>query len=89
MVKKIKTKIKSRTWAILHNILASKRITVPTSALISQKTSGGFSNPYINNWQKNGKIIENLYKINLGCRLMVYLIYIDPFPSAFNLLSRL
>lgn len=63
-----RTRIKLITWAISSIVLISKKVTMPTTVLKSQKTSSCFSNLHVNDWK------EKRRKIGIGT---VYLISCD------------
>ena len=48
LLKKIKTKIKLKTYAILSAISISRKATIPTNISKSQKTIDGLGNFYVN-----------------------------------------
>lgn len=52
MLKKIRTRIKLRTWAISSVISVTKKVTTLTNALKSQKTSDSLGDFYVNNWKE-------------------------------------
>ncbi len=67
--RRTKTKIMPRTWAISSAISVSRRVTMPTSALKSQKISGGLGNLNINDSQENGGRIETCILYLIFCHL--------------------
>ena len=58
-------KTKSKTW-VISNIIPTKKATMLTNSLKSQKTSSDLSNFYINDWkEKREKIgISSLYLVS-------------------------